>query len=104
MSEAENGRRPKLQQLWDIIFLWKLVIKKKKWRKVSSRLLRRTSKKSGIYNLVAASLEQAIAAEASAIKALRAGKRGGSKWCKEHNTTLDDVHYAEKRVKVLYDK
>jgi hypothetical protein len=71
---------PKLQELRDTVLLWKLVIKKKRRRKVSSRLLQRTSKKADIYNLVASSLEQAQHAKIEAIKTFRIGKLQATKW------------------------
>jgi hypothetical protein len=95
---------PKLQILRDTIFLWKLVIKKKKRQKVSSRLLRRTSKKAGIYNPVSSSLEQAIAAETSAIKAMRSAKIHASKWRKEHNTSLANARAKKKGISPQEEK
>jgi hypothetical protein len=87
-----------LQKLRNTIFLWKLVVKKKKRRKISSRLLRRTSKKADIYNPVAYSLVQAIKAEAAAIKALRAAKSKATKWRKDHNTTLSEAQAKKKGI------
>jgi hypothetical protein len=60
--------------------------------------LRRTSKKAGIYNPVASSLEQAIVAESAAIKALCVGQLNANKWRKEHNTTLADARAKKKGV------
>jgi hypothetical protein len=95
---------PKLQKLCDTIFLWKLFIKKKKNCKVSSRLLRRTSKKADIYNPVACSLKLAIQAEHDAIKGYRTSKIHANKWRKEHNTTLAKARAKKRGVDPLQEK
>jgi hypothetical protein len=82
---------PKLQLLRDTINVWQLVIKKKGSGKVSSRLLRRQTKKAKLCNPYSLSIDQAIAAEHDAKRNLRKCKAQAAKWRSEHNRTLESA-------------
>jgi hypothetical protein len=81
----------KLQILRDKINVWKLVIKKKRSGKVSSRLLRHQTKKAQLHKPYSLSLGQAIEAERAAICTLRTSKPKATKWRKDHNRTLESA-------------
>jgi hypothetical protein len=93
-----NPWSPKLQVLHNTIFLWKLIIKKKKRWKMSFCLLHCTGKKADIYNPIAISLEQALQAKLEAIKAYHVGQTHASKCQKEHSITLAEAKAKKKGI------
>jgi hypothetical protein len=84
--------------------VWKLIIKKKRLGKVSSRLLRRQIKNTQLIKPYSESIEQAIPAEKEAIRDLRKSKLKATKWQKIHNRTLESALAKANRTTVQAER
>ena len=76
---------PKMQEFWDRLALWKILLKSRKKCRVSSRKVRRLMKKTGLLDAWSKSteeLEQALKAERK--KYREAKRNNAATWRKEH--------------------